>query len=376
MKNLSVCVLVTILLTSGCQQTEDSERLAADWAEEESGAAAIPVAQAEPADLLDLRLRLSVGDRFPLIKSVRQSVQQQSAVGAAQADTELELHLVLTVKEITETSVMLDVWYSRVKFTQDGQGRRTVYDSMQPPRRLPYAAVPFSGLTGNGYAVRIGRDNQIQELIGHDEFMARCMARVPEDRRQTLMNEIAVRFGDEGVAGFIPDTLGLLPFDAKAKLELASCVQEGDSWKYERHMMQPVPVNLKSTCRVVRTSNSRVEIDIAGRVTRGKTYSGGKTKAQGAVSILGGTTSGVCIVDRRSGLPVDVKRTEILQIMVAAADGSEIRQDKRIDTQVRMFPEERGPVVQAADSNSGVVPVAAEAPQNGSGVQQIPTQAR
>ena len=70
------------------------------------------------------------------------AVQQQSAVGAAQAETELELHLVLTVRDVTETSVTLDVWYSRVKFIQDGQGRRTVYDSMQPPPVPPAAPGP------------------------------------------------------------------------------------------------------------------------------------------------------------------------------------------------------------------------------------------
>ena len=73
--------------------------------------------------------------------------------------------------------------------------------------------------------MRIGRSNNIEALIGYDLFLQRCVTGVSHDRRQTFMNEVAVRCGDEGVAGFIPDTIGLLPFDPGAKPEPASRVQ-------------------------------------------------------------------------------------------------------------------------------------------------------
>ncbi len=374
MTNQPIYLLTLLLITSGCQRTDDPTVDQAASGGSQLGTSAIPIAHAEPADLLDLRLRVEPGERFPLIKTVRQSVVQQSSAGEATADTELELHIVLTVESANDDSVVFNVQYSRVKFVQDGQGRRTAYDSAQPPSKLPFAAVPFARLVGNGYTVCVGRDHQIKELIGHDEFLQRCIARVPLDRRQNLMNEIAVRFGDEGVAGFIPDTIGLLPFNAEAKADLASRVQEGDSWTYERHLMQPVPVHLKSTCRVVRVSPNQAEIDIAGRVTPGKTYTTTQQANSGAVSIRGGSTMGVCIVDRRTGLPIDVQRTELLQVEVSAPDGTNVRQDKRIETSVRLFPTERGPVVRNSPGRGTIRPVSAEGIVRPGSARSIPTQ--
>lgn len=374
MTNRLIYLLALFLTVSGCQRAEDPSAAPTTRDETNLGTSAIPVAQAEPADLLDLRLRVEAGDRFPLIKTVRQSVLQQSSSGEATADTELELHIVLKVEAVSDESVVFHIRYSRVRFVQDGQGRRAIYDSAKPRAKIPFAAVPFAGLVGNGYSVRVGRDHQIKEMIGHDEFLQRCIAGVPLDRRQNLMNEIAVRFGDEGVAGFIPDTIGLLPFDADAKAEIASRVQEGDSWKYERHLMQPVPVHLKSTCRVVRVSERQAEIDIAGRVTPGKTYATAQRTGSSSVSIRGGSTMGVCIVDRRTGLPIDVQRTEILQVDVAAPDGSQVRQDKRIETFVRLFPTERGPIVRNSTQQGLIQPVSANGTAQRSTASSIPTQ--
>lgn len=377
MTNRLICLTFLVVTISGCQRSDDKSTAdAADPGEARSNVSAIPIAHAEPADLVDLRLRVEPGDRFPLIKTVRQSILQQSNSGEATADTELELHLVLKVESADEQSVVFHVQYSRVRFIQDGQGRRAVYDSAQPPARIPFAAVPYAGLVGNGYSVRVGRDNQIKELIGHDDFMERCIAGIPSERRQNLMNEIAVRFGDEGVAGFIPDTIGLLPFDADAKAEIASRVQEGDSWKYERNLMQPIPVHLKSTCRVVRVSQNQAEIDIAGRVTTGRTYATPQQTDAGAVNIRGGSTMGVCIVDRRTGLPIDVQRTELLQVEVSAPDGTEVRQDKRIETSVRLFPTERGPIVRSTASPTTVQPASARGISRTNTADSIPTQVR
>ena len=97
------------------------------------------------------------------------------------------------------------------------------------------------------------------------------MADVPVDRRPMLINETAVRFGNEGVAVFVPDTVGLLPFDKEVKPELACHVQEGDSSNYDRRLMQPIPVHLKATCRVIRVTPSSMEIDIARRIIPGQT---------------------------------------------------------------------------------------------------------
>ena len=369
-------LMVAIVVMAGCQRTNAPATTSESGDNNADDQRAIPVAHAEPADLVDLRLKVQAGDRFPLIKTVEQSVSQQSSTDTASAVTRLQLSLVLTVEEVIEDSIVFNVRYSRIHYAHNVDGHQSVYDSSSPTETIPVDAVPYAGLPGNDYSLRIGPDHRVQELIGHDEFLERCMAGVPVARRATLMNEIAVRFGDDGVAGFVPDTIGLLPFDRKATSELACRVQEGDSWNYERQLMQPIPVNLKSTCRVIRVTPDSTEIDIAGRVTPGTTYSDDASSGGAAVRILGGTTSGTCIVDRRTGLPMDVERRELLNVQVIAPDGTKISQEKRIATTVRLFPEERGTVVGTPRRDSQIIPVSAEGPNKDPRARTIPTTVR
>lgn len=377
MKIQSCMVLIMMATTAGCQRPSAPQPAVDSGDGSADGVTGIPVAAAEPADLVDLRLRVNPGDRFPLIKTVEQSVAQQSSQGAATAMTRLQLSLVLTVEEVTDDSVVFNVRYSRVHYAHDVDGNRSVYDSSSPSGTIPVDAVPYAGLPGNGYSLRIGTDHRVLELIGHDEFIQRCMAGIPQARRETVRNEIAVRFGDDGVAGFVPDTIGLLPFDRQAGPETASRVQEGDSWVYERQLMQPVPVHLRSTCRVIRVTPRSAEIDIAGRVTPGTTWSDVTASAAAAtVRILGGTTSGTCIVDRRTSLPLHVERQELLNVQVVAPDGTQVTQEKSISTTVRLFPEERGPVVGRPQPEARILPVAAEGQQNDPRANRIPTTVR
>ena len=376
MKNQYHCLLLIIAI-AGCQRAENQSVSSMTADNPSERISAIPVAQAKPADLVDLRLRVQTGERFPLIKTVEQQVTQTSSSSAsANAITRLQLSLILLVEDVTDDSVVFNVRYTRVHYAHNVDGHRNIYDSTTSSGPIPHDAIPYAGLVNNGYSIRIGRSNRVEELIGHDLFLQRCVIEVPHDRRQTLMNEVAVRFGDEGVAGFIPDTIGLLPFDTDAKPELASRVQEGDSWNYERKLMQPIPVHLKSMCRVVRVTPAMAEIDIAGRITPGQSYSSSGSSGSHSIRIVGGITSGTCIVDRASGLPIDVDRQEILNIDVLSSKGTRISQAKRISTTVRLFPAERGRVVRTPITNSAITTVSAAQPTADAGVQTIPTRVR
>ena len=199
-------------------------------------------------------------------------------------------------------------------------------------------AVPYAGLPGNGYSLIVGPDHRVRKIIGYDEFPERFMFDVPCDRRETLMNEVAVRFGDEAVVEFILDTVGLLPFDKGAGPELACCVQEWDSWKYERRLMQPVPVSLKSTCHLIRVTPTSSEIEIEGRISSGQTYITKHVKSAGSVRINGGSTSGTCVVDRRTGVPKEVHCQEVLNIEIDTPGGILVSQEKQLTSTIRLFP--------------------------------------
>ncbi len=283
-----------------------------------------------------LELSLRKGDRFPLIKTVEQTLLQKSETHPAMARTKLDLSMALTVEEVRADAVLLGVQYSRVVYEHDLAGRRLKFDSASHAGAIPWDAVPYAGMVNNGFAFWIGRDNQIRGLVGYQEFLERCVAEVPLERRQTLLVELSQRFGDDGVANFVDDSIGLLPYDSSVDEESASRVLPGDVWTRERRLMQPVPVYLKSTYMLTDIDHETARIEITGRIASGEAVN---AEGDSRVRISDGRTLGHCIVDRSTGLPLDVQIARHLVIHVQTDDGYEVVQEKEIQTTIRGFPQ-------------------------------------
>ncbi len=289
-----------------------------------------------------LELRLREGDRFPLVKTIEQTLHQKSDVAPAFAFTRLELTLAITVEKVTADAILLGVRYSRVLYEHDVAGQRLAFDSSSHQGAVPWDAIPYAGMIGNGFSFWLGRDNSIREMVGYREFLERCVAQVPLERRETLLSEISSRFGDDGVANFVDDTIGLLPYDSSVDRESASRVLTGDVWTRERRLMQPVPVHLTTTYRLTAMNDQTAEIDIIGRVATGDAAA---TNTGGRLRISGGHSLGRCIVDRATGLPLEMNLTRLITMRLTTSDQQEVVQEKQIITTIRAFPEARGPVV-------------------------------
>ena len=365
-----LCLTGFVFLLAGCGTTEapvydsDEDLLAelldpesdtrpepAEPADDSESSSTIARESDQPADRASavskkvrgerLELRLQKGDRFPLMKTVEQSLVQQSKVSPAVAHTKLELMLAITVEEVASDAVLLGVQYSRVAYEHDVNGQRLSYDSGSHQGAVPWDAVPYAGMIGNGFSFWLGRDNSIRELVGYQDFLERCVAAVPLERRQTLLSEISNRFGDDGVANFIDDSIGLLPYDTTVDADAATRVLRGDIWKRERRLMQPVPVYLTSTYRLTDINRETAEIEITGRVASGESVSGSE---HGRLRITGGHSLGRCIVDRATGLPLEMNLTRYITMILTTSDNQEVTQEKQIVTTIRSFPEARGSV--------------------------------
>jgi hypothetical protein len=190
-------------------------------------------------------------------------------------------------------------------------------------------------MVNNGFSFWLGRDNQIRGLVDYQEFLERCVAQVPQDRRETLLTELSQRFGDDGVANFVDDSIGLLPYDASVDEDSASRVMPGDVWTRERRLMQPVPVYMKSTYTLLEIEDKTARIEITGRIASGEAVN---AAGDSRVRISDGRTLGHCVVDRSTGLPLDVQITRHLVIHVETDDGQEVVQEKDILTTIRGFP--------------------------------------
>lgn len=318
-----------------------------------------------------LELHLQQGDRFPLVKTVEQTLIQKSDIAPAMARTKLELTMIITVEDAKADAILLGVRYNRVSYQHDINGQLLSFNSASHQGEIPWDAIPYAGMVNNGFSFWLGRNNSIRELVGYREFLERCVANVPLSRRETLLSEISNRFGDDGVANFVDDTIGLLPYDNTVDEAAATRVMPGDFWTRERRLMQPVPIHLTSTYRLTSLNDESAEIEITGRVAAGEA---GAPSEFGRLRIIGGQSLGRCMVDRQTGLPLEMNLSRFIKMQLTTSDNQNVIQEKQIETTIRTFPQMRGSTVEHQQYKSEIQPASGAITQP-EYAQPIPTQA-
>lgn len=290
-----------------------------------------------PVSAGSLTLQLKAGDVFPLIKTVEETITQNTPRGPIHSKTSIQLVLAIRVQEVQKDRTRLRVDYRRVRFVQDLPGERIDYDSASPPRDVPAEVQPYRGLVDNGFEFWIGPDNRILKLERFDEFLKRCVAHVPADRRAAVITRFIKTTGDEQVANFIDDSVGMLPYRDRA-------VKTGDTWTRKRQVLRPVPLALTQTCKLTRLDDGIAEIDVRGEIATSEVYGPSQQPQNGLrLTVTGGKTYGHCRIRRATGLP---ERSEIhrdYEMLVRYPDGRQFTQSKNSRTVIEVYSPQGGP---------------------------------
>ncbi|QGQ25126.1 hypothetical protein F1728_21620 [Gimesia benthica] len=286
-----------------------------------------------------LELNLAVNQRFPMIKTVEQTLSQASAAGVVQSKSKLELILALTVEELQEDGrKRLRVQYSGVKYSHDIAGEKVSFDSNRSSGPAPPEVQAYQGLVQNGFSFWIGPDNKIIELVGFDQFMQRCLQNTPVSQRETVLAKISETSGDDGVANFIDDSIGLLPYNIN-KEHQGGAVRVGESWTKTRRLTQPIPMVLKTEYTLRELNENIARINIAGDIAASKISSPINQHGKSVqLFIRGGKSFGSCLLDRQTGLPLESRIERFLETTVKLESGKQFEQQKQIVTTIRAFP--------------------------------------
>lgn len=303
------------------------------------------VVDAEPAEAAegDLSFSLKVGDRFPLLKTIEQTLVQQSSVGPVTSRSNLTLMFAITVDEEDAGRRRLGVRYQRVKYSQEVLGEITEYDSNIPVEFVPDSLQVYHGLAGNSFGFWIGADNRIIEVIAFNEFLKRCVRHAPPQRQQELLTQIVATQEDEGFANFVDESIGLLPYDPQASGR-ETAVRVGQQWAKNRKIMRPLPMELRTSYTLNSLTRDRAGIMILGTIEPVEASQLGPVQqaaAQQSISLKQGEIFGSCTIDRSSGLPL-MSRVERRMAMTVNVPGQRpFEQQKTIVTTIESFPTER-----------------------------------
>lgn len=297
-----------------------------------------------------LELNLVVNQRFPMIKTVEQKLSQASSAGIIHSTSKLELILALTVEELREDGhKRFKVLYTGVKYSHDIAGEQVHFDSNRPSGPVPPEVQAYQRLVNNGFSFWIGPDNKIVELVGFDEFIKRCLQNTSASQRETVLAKISESSGDDGVANFIDDSIGLLPYNIDENHK-GGAIRVGETWIKTRRLTQPIPMVLKTEYTLRELNDNIARINIAGDIAASKISSPINQHGKSVqLYIRGGKSFGSCLIDRKTGLPLESKIERFLETTVKLASGKEFEQQKQIVTTIRAFPhQEERPLGPAA----------------------------
>ena len=359
--SISLCAVVFLVFLAGCnwwtEETSESENAPPridssvridqidsmqNWQLEPSRSTGDAGESGAEVEEGQLALRLRVGQRFPLAKRISQTLTQSLPGGPQISRSEIDLLIAVSVEEVHAGRTRLGVHYQRVRYAHDIAGERVHYDSSYPSQQPASDAVrAYQGLLNNGFSFWIGADNRIIELVGFDDFLRRCVHGIPPARQHEFLTQLAVTEDGQGIANFVDDSIGLLPYDPKART--GATVRVGQTWARQRQVFHPIPMTIAEQYTISQLTEQDATIDILASITPSTvaTYDQrtGQANSQCLV-IRSGYSAGHCTIDRNTGLPLISRIERVLDMSVQLTDGSQIPQTKSIVTTIQAFPQQ------------------------------------
>lgn len=285
----------------------------------------------------ELKLELQPGEQFPLKKQVVTTLIQTASDGTQQKiQTELKLLLAIKVEEVADGRTRLGVRYNRVEFEQDIDGQKLVYRSTDTPAEIPVAARAYHDMVNDGFSFWIGKDNQINEVVGFREFLERCLVNVPPAQQKQVLLGMEAGSDENGISDFVDNTIGLLPFGQN--------ITPGQEWTRHRSVGRPIPMVVQCTYTLQELTDTEAVVKITGEIIPSQTINKvNHLQDNIQIHVLGGSTVGQCTIFRDTGLPKESYTERVIQMTVDLGDGPTFQQTKTVQTRVEAFPEMRNP---------------------------------
>lgn len=308
----------------------------------------VTLASAKDLKSENLELRLKVGDRFPLIKTIEQRLKQISGKGGApiESSSMLTMTLAIQVEDITDGVKRLGVRYQQVRYEHDIAGEKVRYDSSIPEKTIPEAAQVYQGMVNNGFSFLLGADNRIVKVIDFDAFLKRCARFAPPEQQRELLNKLVATQEDEGVANFVDDSIGMLPYNIDSR-DAGGSVKVGDTWRKNQQIVRPIPLTIDTMFKLESLNQRYANVELFGNIIPAKIERVGNTTQQRMgltekMSLRNGHCYGTCTIDRESGLPIQSRVVRQMFLTLELPTGAKFDQQKEIITTIRAFPQQQG----------------------------------
>ncbi|HEY0983165.1 DUF6263 family protein [Schlesneria sp.] len=283
-----------------------------------------------PSKVQDLDGKSKSGDRYPLSKTVEHRLTQIDNEGTRTSTSRAEIQLTLVVDRVlSDGRKQMSVTYDRVQFEQLSGGKRVFYSSDKLGEPVPPEAFLYAGLAGNGFGFWLDASNQVSDVTGFSDFLQRCLRSVPLEHRENVKMQLDASKSEDGVATFIDDSVGMLPYRFDPR-HTNVAVSQGTEWELApRYCDSPVQMITNVQCVLRELTANFADIRLTGQIS-GPNEPVTVLHAEGEFTVLvkGGKCNGTCRIDRRTGLPTLSQIQHDVDLVIEFPDGNRVEQNK------------------------------------------------
>jgi hypothetical protein len=260
---------------------------------------------------------LSEGEQKFYRRIVEQKLHEQPGLVAERVWERVELMMSLTVREADADTAWIEVAFHEVRYQHELGSRRIVYDS-RSQAEIPPEVLVYSGLKDNGFAFQVDASNRVVDVRDFDKFLNQCYRSARQaDRREAMLNlgQHAADSRERTMAAmsFLDESIALLPVGKLAAGGLESHI--GSKWEQSSFRSLRVPTEEKLELGLIHVSGDVAHFKLSGTIA--PLEPNGTLSQDGIRSrVIGGTLTGSCAIETRTGLPQSssIQRTIDLEL--------------------------------------------------------------
>lgn len=251
----------------------------------------------------------------------RSRVQPESA--AERAWERVELMMSLTVREASASAAWIEVAFHEVRYQRDLGFHRIVYDS-RSQAEIPPEALVYSGLKDNGFSFQVDASNRVVDVRDFDQFLNQCYRSARRaDRREAMLhlgqNPSDSRERTKAAMSLLDESIALLPMGKLAAGGLESHI--GSKWELSSFRSLRVPTEEKLELGLIHFSEDVAHFKLSGTIA--PLEPNGSLGQDGIrTRVIGGTLTGNCLIETRTGLPQSssIQRTIDVELATSGAE--------------------------------------------------------
>jgi hypothetical protein len=279
------------------------------------------------------RLQLREGEQKFYRRVVEQKLHEQPESAAERAWERVELMMSLTVREATASAAWIEVAFHEVRYQRDLGFHRIVYDS-RSQADIPPEALVYSGLKDNGFAFQVDASNRVVDVRDFDQFLNQCYRSARRADRREAMLHLGQNLSDsrertKAAMSLLDESIALLPTGELAAGGLESHI--GSKWELSSFRSLRVPTEEKLELGLIQVSEDVAHFKLSGTIV--PLEPNGSLGQDGIrTRVIGGTLTGSCSIETRTGLPQSSSIQRTIDVELASSGAEPVAMRKSVTT--------------------------------------------